>query len=76
MDSKFDLKPEKKSLKERFFLVIGTVFFLAYFVLGMVFIFWKSLPVNMQPAYRMAFGVVLIGYAFVRFYRIVKDNNA
>jgi uncharacterized membrane protein (DUF485 family) len=76
MNSKFDLKPEKKSLKERFFLVIGGAFFLAYFVFGLLFIFWDKIPINMKPNYRIAFGVVLVVYAFVRFYRIIKDNKA
>jgi len=66
---------EKKSLKERFFLVIGMVFFLVYLALGLAIIFWKKLPIDMKPGYRIAFGVVLIGYSFIRFYRIVNDNK-
>lgn len=66
---------EKKSLKERFFLVIGMVFFLAYLVMGLTIIFWKNFPYDMKPGYRIAFGVVLIIYSFFRFYRIVNDNK-
>jgi uncharacterized membrane protein (DUF485 family) len=66
---------EKKSLKERFFLVIGMVFFLAYLVLGLTIIFWKNFPFDMKPGYRIAFGVVLIAYSFIRFYRIINDNK-
>ena len=29
----------------------------------------------MKPGYRIAFGVVLIGYSFIRFYRIINDNK-
>ena len=50
---------EKKSLKERFFLVIGMVFFLAYLVVGMTIIFWKNFPYQMMPVYRIAFGAVI-----------------
>jgi hypothetical protein len=66
---------EKKSLKGRFFLVIGMVFFLAYLVMGVTIIFWKNFPYAMKPGYRIAFGVVLIVYSFFRFYRIVNDNK-
>jgi len=66
---------EKKSLKERFFLVIGIVFFLAYLAMGLVIIFWKNFPFDMKPGYRIAFGVVLIAYSFIRFYRIINDNK-
>jgi len=66
---------EKKSLKERFFLVIGMVFFLVYLATGLAIIFWKKFPIDMKPGYRIAFGVVLIVYSFIRFYRIVNDNK-
>jgi hypothetical protein len=66
---------EKKSLKERFFLVIGMVFFLAYLAMGLAIIFWKNFPLDMKPGYRIAFGVILIGYSFIRFYRIINDNK-
>jgi Kef-type K+ transport system membrane component KefB len=66
---------EKKSLKERFFLVIGMVFFLVYLATGLAIIFWKKFPIDMKPGYRIAFGVVLIVNSFNRFYRIVNDNK-
>ncbi len=66
---------EKKSLKERFFLVIGMVFFVAYLAMGLTIIFWKNFPFEMKPGYRIAFGVVLIAYSFIRFFRIINDNK-
>ena len=60
---------KKKSLKERFLLVIGMLFFFLYFVLGLIFIFWKNMPIIMQPKYRIAFGILLIVYAYIRFTR-------
>jgi uncharacterized membrane protein (DUF485 family) len=66
---------QKKSLKERFLLVMGILLFLAYLVLGLIFIFWKSLPTDMLPKYRMAFGVVLIVYSFIRLFRVYNANN-
>jgi uncharacterized membrane protein (DUF485 family) len=66
---------QKKSLKERFLLVIGILFFLIYLVLGLFIIFMKNFPIQMQFAYRLAFGVLLVVYAFIRFVRIINDNN-
>jgi hypothetical protein len=66
---------QKKSLKERFLLVIGMTLFLAYLILGLIFIFWKSMPIAMQPTYRIAFGVLLIVYSVIRFFRIFNSNN-
>jgi undecaprenyl pyrophosphate phosphatase UppP len=71
---------QKKSLKERFLLVIGILFFLVYLILGLIIIFWdmcflKPFPIAMQPIYRMAFGVILIVYSFLRFFRFFNSNN-
>ncbi len=64
----------KKSLKERFLLVIGLLFFMLYFVLGIVVIFWKDFPLVSNSNYRVAFGVILIGYSFLRFQRFFNSN--
>ncbi|RDI51173.1 hypothetical protein IQ02_02408 [Flavobacterium glaciei] len=65
---------KKKSLKERFLLVLGIFFFLLYFVLGLFIIFMKNFPLEMGQVYRVAFGVILIAYASFRFFRIINDN--
>jgi uncharacterized membrane protein (DUF485 family) len=66
---------QKKSLKERFLFVMGLLVFLAYLVLGLIFIFWKSMPIAMQAEYKISFGILLIVYSFVRFFRIFNTNN-
>ncbi len=72
---------KEKSLKERFLFVIGMLVFFAYFILGIIFICWeylpfaKSLPLRMEPVYRISFGVLLIVYSFIRFFRIFNLNN-
>ncbi len=66
---------KKKSLKERFLLVLGILFFLVYLVLGLFIIFMKNFPLAMTPTYRITFGVLLIVYASFRFFRIINDNN-
>ena len=66
---------QKKSLKERFLLFIGILFFLLYFVLGLVIIFVDNFPLYLSFYYRIAFGVLLMVYAYIRFVRIIKDNQ-
>ena len=65
---------KKKSLKERFLLVIGILFFLLYLALGLMIIFWKKLPIAMPHNYRIAFGLLLIVYSFIRFIRFFNTN--
>ncbi len=66
---------KKKSLKERFLLFIGILFFLIYLTFGLAIIFWEKLPYKMPLQYRIALGVLLIVYAFIRFVRLLKTNN-
>ncbi|AWG21301.1 hypothetical protein FFWV33_07005 [Flavobacterium faecale] len=75
MLNKFYENLQKKSLKERFLLFIGILFFTLYLVLGLFVIFMKNFPIDMSMNYRIAFGVLLIGYAFIRCIRIIKDNK-
>jgi len=69
MVSKFIENFQKKSLKERFLLVIGILFFLIYLTFGLIIIFWKSLPLALDYKYRIVFGILLIVYSFFRFLR-------
>ena len=75
MSSKFIENIRKKSPKERFLLVIGILFFLIYLVLGLIVVFWKDMPIDLQPNYRLAFGVLLIVYSFTRLLRFFNSNN-
>jgi len=52
---KFITNIQKKSLKERFLLFIGILFFMLYFVLGLIVIFMKNFPIRMPMNYRIAF---------------------
>jgi len=65
---------QKKSLKERFLLVIGILFFLIYLTLGLLIIFWKSLPLTLEYNYRIVFGILLIVYSFLRFLRFFNKE--
>ena len=66
---------KKKSLKERFLLVIGILFFLIYLTFGLMVIFWEKLPLNMSDNYRTILGVVIICYSFLRFLRFFNKNK-
>jgi hypothetical protein len=66
---------KKKSLIERFLLVITILVFLGYFFLGIMVIFWDKFPFDMQMQYRIALGVVLIVYAVIRFFRVYNANK-
>lgn len=66
---------QKKSLKERFLLVIGILFFLSYLILGLFIIFMNNFPLEMSFTYRVVFGILLIVYASIRFVRIINDNK-
>jgi uncharacterized membrane protein (DUF485 family) len=65
----------KKSLKERFLLFIGILFFLIYLTLGLLIIFWEKLPLQMPQNYRIAFGLILIVYSFLRFIRFFNSKS-
>lgn len=66
---------KKKSPQERFLLVIRTLFFLVYLFMGLCIIFWEKLPLAMERKYRIALGLVLIGYAIIRFLRFFKSDT-
>jgi len=68
---------KKKSLNQRFLLVIRMLFFLIYLTFGLAVIFWKQLPLNLTQPYKIALGLRLIVYAFFRFlrYLYIDENN-
>ena len=70
----------KKSLKERFLFIIGIQFFSLYLFMGVMVIFWeiifsKNFPILMSSNYRIALGIILIAYSFLRFYRFLNSDN-
>jgi hypothetical protein len=66
---------KKKSLIERFLLIITVLVFLCYFFLGLMVIFWNKFPFNISMNYRIALGVLLIVYSIIRFFRFYNANN-
>ena len=71
---------EKKSPKQRFLFIIGILFFSLYLFMGVMVIFWeiifsKKFPILMASNYRIALGVLLIAYSFIRAYRFINLDN-
>jgi undecaprenyl pyrophosphate phosphatase UppP len=50
-------------------------FVFRYLVLGLLIIFMKDFPLDMNMGYRIAFGILLIVYSFIRGIRIINDNK-
>ena len=48
VDSRNRDKKAKKSLLERFLLILGFLFFMLYFVMGMGIIFWEKFYPNKE----------------------------
>ena len=65
---------QEKSLKERFLLVIGILFFIIYLTFGLAIIFWKEIPLVMPYNYKLALGIIIIIYAFLRFIRFFQKS--
>ncbi|MBB5622440.1 uncharacterized membrane protein (DUF485 family) [Pedobacter cryoconitis] len=67
---------KQKSPQQRFLFILGLVMLTMYVVLGVALIFWKDIPFEIKPTYRILFGLLLIVYAVIRFFRLInqKDN--
>lgn len=67
---------EQKSPSQRFLFILGLFMLFVYVVLGVVILFFKELiPMDINFWPRIAFGVLLIIYAVIRFYRITKTSE-
>jgi len=64
----------QKSPTQRFLSILGLLMFVFYFVLGLLIIFWKNFPIEIDPTYKKLFGILLIVYSFMRFARLWQKN--
>ena len=70
------LKKEEKIQKspaKRFLFILGLGMFALYFALGIAIMFWKDFPMDLSFGYRLAFGLLLIVYSFIRFIRLLRS---
>ncbi|OWP83339.1 hypothetical protein EH230_13335 [Flavobacterium columnare] len=74
MNMKYSNKQEKKSLQERFLLVLGVFFFCMYLCMGLMVLFWDRLieQLPLSNSYRITLGVAIVIYGFFRFIRYFK----
>ena len=45
-----------------------------YLVLGLIIIFWKNFPIELDHTYRVLFGLLLVVYSFFRFVRLWQNR--
>ncbi|ERJ61439.1 hypothetical protein M472_22030 [Sphingobacterium paucimobilis HER1398] len=67
-------KFRQKSPTQRFLSILGLCMFLFYFILGLLIIFWKEFPLEIDKTYKNMFGGLLIVYSFMRFARLWQNN--
>ncbi len=66
---------KKKSLKERFLLVISLLNFIAFCILGLLLLFWDKLKLNLPNNLQIIAGCLIILFGFLRFITQVKRLN-
>jgi hypothetical protein len=65
---------KQKSPKRRFLFILGAALFIGIFILGVLIMFWKALPLNLSDTQRYTFGGLFIVYGVLRFSRIMKTE--
>ncbi|WP_113663616.1 hypothetical protein [Pedobacter nanyangensis] len=70
---------KQKSPQQRFLFILGVAMIFIFCALAVVVMFWGELlnldPLKFPQKYRIAFGIVLIVYATIRFFRIIRDHR-
>jgi len=71
-NTQYNNNEKQKSLIRRFLFFLGIIFLLLYVILGFGFIVWKDMPVTIPYKNRIIFGIILLVYAGIRFFRIIR----
>jgi len=50
------------------------LFFLIYLTLGLLLLFWKALPLQLNHMQRTLFGSLVVVYALFRFWRFYQSH--
>jgi len=66
---------KKKSLKERFLLVISLLNFMAFLALGSILLFWNKLKLNLPNNLQIIAGCLIILFGFLRFITQIRRLN-
>jgi hypothetical protein len=56
-------------------LILGVTVFIAVCILGLMVIFWDKMLPNIPKSQKIAFGVVIIIYAIIRFARLFRKDH-
>jgi len=64
----------QKSLKRRFLLILGATAFISFCSLGLMIIFWDRMLPDFPKNQKIIFGLVIIGFAFLRFSRVLRKD--
>jgi len=75
MFSKIRFQFKKKSLKERFLLVISLLNFMAFLALGSILLFWNKLKLNLPNNLQIIAGCLIILFGFLRFITQIRRLN-
>jgi len=69
----------QKSPQQRFLFILGVAMIILFCTIAVIVVFFGDLihldPQKFPQGYRVAFGIVLIIYAIIRFFRILRDNK-
>ncbi|MDQ7947473.1 MAG: hypothetical protein REI78_07230 [Pedobacter sp.] len=70
---------KQKSPQQRFLFILGVVMMIVYLGIGILVIFFSDRlhidPDKFPASYRIAFGVLLIIYAIIRFSRLLNKKE-
>jgi antibiotic biosynthesis monooxygenase (ABM) superfamily enzyme len=65
----------QKSPQRRFLLILGATLFVVIFVAGLFIIFDKKILPTLPPTQRLLFGILIILYAVLRFYHVIRKRQ-
>ncbi|GAB1464460.1 hypothetical protein [Pedobacter sp.] len=70
---------KQKSPQQRFLLILGVAMIILFCTIAVIVVFFGDKihldPQKFPQEYRVAFGIVLVIYAAIRFFRILRDNR-
>ena len=70
---------KQKSPQQRFLLILGVAMIILFCTIAVIVVFFGDKihldPQKFPQGYRVAFGIVLVIYAAIRFFRILRDNR-
>lgn len=70
---------KQKSPQQRFLLILGSFMIMIFLSLGIILIFFSDMlsidPERFPKQYRIAFAILLVVYAGIRFGRLINKKN-